>query len=99
MTPALILSLVAVCITGAGILVQLGRVLSTVDVVLSAQTVIAAELRALRELVDTLRREAAVRDSTHEHLGDAIGVHAGAIARIEARLDATPHHGPPRSPR
>lgn len=102
MTPAIVLSLVAVCITGAGILVQLGRVLSRLDTVADGLAEIRGEQHRHRDSIETLRREAAVRDSSVEHLSDALGLHAGAIARAEerlARLDATPHHGLPRVPR
>lgn len=98
MTPAFIISLVALGLTGAGILVQLGRVLSTVEATLATLKEIREEQRQQRDALETLRREAAVRDSSHDHLNDLIATHAGAIARVEERLgriDATPHHGVP----
>lgn len=49
MTPALALSLIAIGITGAGILVQLGRVLSKLDLIDEAQKEIRKELRETRD--------------------------------------------------
>ncbi|MDO9016529.1 MAG: hypothetical protein Q8S73_26670 [Deltaproteobacteria bacterium] len=95
MTPTLVLSLIAIGITGAGILVQLGRVLSKLDEIDAAQKEIRRELRETRDSLDRVRSDVALGQRDHEHLRDHVDTMGGHVARLELRVDATPHHGSP----
>lgn len=95
MTPAFVLSLIAVGITGAGILVQLGRVLSKLEELGASNAEVRKDQRELRDSLDRLRHEAALAQRDHDHLVEHVDTVSGHLARLESRVDATPHHGTP----
>lgn len=98
MTPASILSLAGLLITGGGILVMLGRVLAHLDTVAESLGEIRGEQRAQRDSIETLRREAVARDRDHAHLVDHIDTIGDRVARTESRLDTAPHGMPAQRP-
>ena len=98
MTPVSFISLAGLLITGAAILIQLGRVLARLDTVADGQKEIKDEQRMQRDSIETLRREGAARERDHAHIVDHIDTLGDRIARTESRLDTAPHGMPAQRP-
>ena len=98
MSTASIVSIIALCLTGAGILVQLGRLLTQVEGVGTTLKEIRDEQTKHRDSIETLRRSEAARDRDHAHLIDHVDTIGDRVDRIEQRLDTAPH-GLPTSTR
>jgi hypothetical protein len=85
-----VISIIALCITGAGILVQLGRLLTQVEGIGTTLREQRDEQVRHRESIEALRRSDAARDRDHAHLIDHVDTIDDRVVRIEARLDGAP---------